>query len=69
MAIEDQQKCINDGQTTMHLETAMGQCVAGAGCRRRPSPHEAPPIGKIHPFSKMAVTFEALMGFDALRDL
>ena len=26
-------------------------------------PDEAPPIGKIHPFSKMAVTFEALMGF------
>ena len=29
----------------------------------RPSPAEAPPIGKIHPFSKMAVTFEPLMGF------
>ena len=24
----------------------------------RPSPAEAPPIGKIHPFSKMAVIFE-----------
>ena len=23
---------------------------------------EAPPVGKIHPFSKMAVTFEPLMG-------
>ena len=26
-------------------------------------PDEAPPIGKIHPFTKMAVTFEPLMGF------
>ena len=26
-------------------------------------PNEAPPIGKIHGFSKMAVTFEPLMGF------
>ena len=34
-----------------------------AGCWRRPSPNEAPPIGKIHPFCKMAVTFEPLMGF------
>ena len=32
-------------------------------------PNEAPPIGKFNPFSKMAVTFEHLMGFDALRDL
>ena len=32
-------------------------------------PDEAPPIGKILRFSKMAVTFEPLMGFDALRDL
>ena len=29
----------------------------------RPSTAEAPPIGKIHPFSKMAVTFEPLIGF------
>jgi hypothetical protein len=29
----------------------------------RPSPAEAPPIGKIHPSSKRAVTFEPLMGF------
>ena len=28
-----------------------------------PPPAEAPPIGKIRPFSKMAVTFEPLMGF------
>ena len=27
----------------------------------RPSTDEASPIGKIHPFSKMAVTFEPLM--------
>ena len=26
-------------------------------------PDEAPPIGKIHRFSKMAVTFEPLIGF------
>ena len=24
---------------------------------------QAPPIGKIHPFTKMAVTFEPVMGF------
>ena len=30
---------------------------------RRPSTAEAPPIGKINPFSKMAVTFEPLIGF------
>ena len=34
-----------------------------------PSPAEAPPIGQIHPFSKRAVTFEQLKGFDALQDL
>ena len=28
----------------------------------RPSTAEAPPIGKIHPFSKMAATFEPLIG-------
>jgi hypothetical protein len=26
-------------------------------------PDEAPPIGKIHSFSKMAVTFKPMMGF------
>ena len=26
-------------------------------------PHATPPIGKINPFSKMAITFEPLMGF------
>ena len=31
-----------------------------AGCRCRPSPAEAPTIGKIHPFSKMTVTIEPL---------
>ena len=35
----------------------------GSPVDRRPSTAEAPPIGKIHPFSKMAVTFEPLMGF------
>ena len=37
--------------------------VLCAGWRRRPSPAEAPPIGKIHHFGKMAVTFEPQMGF------
>ena len=26
-------------------------------------PHEAPPIGKIHPFTKIALTFEPVMQF------
>ena len=30
---------------------------------RRPSTAEAPPIGKIHAFSEMAITFEPLMRF------
>ena len=37
--------------------------ACAAGCRRRPCPAKAPPIDKIHPFSKMAVTFEPMMGF------
>ena len=32
--------------------------VCRAGCRRRPSPAETPPIGKIHHFINMAVIFE-----------
>ena len=36
-----------------------------AGCRRRPSPNEDPPIGKIHPFSKIAVTFEPLWDLES----
>ena len=35
----------------------------GSSVDRRPSTDEARPIGKIHPFSKMAITFEPLMGF------
>ena len=35
----------------------------GSPFDRRPSTAEAPPIGKIHPFSKMAVTFEPVMRF------
>ena len=35
----------------------------GSPVDRRPSTAEAPPIGKIYPFSKMAVTFEPLMRF------
>ena len=32
-------------------------------------PDEAPPMGKIHPFSKIAVTFEPVMRFGCLWDL
>jgi hypothetical protein len=35
----------------------------GSPVDRRPSTAEAPPIGKIHPFRKMDVTFEPLIGF------
>ena len=35
----------------------------GSPVDRTPSTAEAPLIGKIHHFSKMAVTFEPLMGF------
>ena len=38
--------------------------AADGGCRRRPSPAEAPPIGKIRRFIKMAVTFEPLKFFE-----
>ena len=43
---------------TFNQETSLLRRLQG-----RPSTPEAPPIGKIHPFSKMAVTFEPLMGF------
>ena len=32
-------------------------------------PDATPPIGKIHPFSKIIVTLDPLGGFDALQDL
>ena len=35
----------------------------GSPVDRRPSAAEAPPVGKIDPFSKMTVTFEPLMVF------
>ena len=34
-----------------------------AGRRPRPFTPDAPPIGKIHTFSKIAVTFEPVMRF------
>ena len=37
-----------------------------AGCRRRPFTAEAPPMGKIHPFSKIAVHFEPVIQFGCL---
>ena len=33
------------------------------GCKRRPNTNATPPIGKIHPFSKIAITFEPVMQF------
>ena len=50
------------------LPPMTGLTVQGTSLLRRlqgkPFPAEAPPIiGKIHLFSKMAVTFEPLMGF------
>ena len=45
----------------MHYRLVKQACCAG--CSHRPSPDEAQPIGKNHPFSKMAVTFEPLMVF------
>ena len=41
-------------------------CFAGGA---QTLPDEAPPIGKIHPFRKIAVTFEPKRDFDALQDL
>ena len=35
----------------------------GSPVDRRPSAAEAPPVGKIDPFSKMTVSFEPLMVF------
>ena len=37
--------------------------TGSASVQRRHSPAEAPPIGKIQPFSKMAVIFEPPMWF------
>ena len=35
-----------------------------AGCRRAQTlPNGIPPIGKIHPFRKVTITFKPLMGF------
>ena len=39
------------------------QTRRGSPVDRRPSTAEAPPIGKIHPFCKMAITFDPLIGF------
>ena len=41
----------------------------GSPVDRRPSTVEAPPVGKIHPFSKIALTLESVMWFDAHQDL
>ena len=46
------------------MKTRRGSPVDG-----RPSTDEAPLIGKINPFSKIAVTLNQLCDFDALQDL
>ena len=56
-----------------------GTTQGRAGAERRTSllrrlqeqtlPDEAPPMGKIHPFCKIAATFEPVMHLGALRDL
>ena len=44
-----------------------GRKLDGVGpVDNRPSTAEAPPIGKIHPFSKIAVTLEPVMQFGIL---
>ena len=39
------------------------------GCMRRPFPDATPPIGKIHPSGKIAVTFEPILHLDFMQDL
>ena len=46
-----------------NLLTANNEIRRGSPVDRRPSTAEAPPRGEIHPFSKMAVTFEPLIRF------
>ena len=51
-----------------HCAAFLGQSIVlrtrqGSPVNRRPSTAEAPPIGKIRPFSELAVTFEPLMEF------
>ena len=41
----------------------------GSPVNRRPPTAEAPPIGQIYAFSKMAVTFEPMMQFGALLEI
>ena len=43
-----------------NMDTKQACC---AGCKRRPFTAEAPTLGKIQPFSKIAVTFEQVMKF------
>jgi hypothetical protein len=54
------QPCINrcniGGIVALDLKTSVLR-------RLSPFPSEAPPIGKIHSFSKMAITVEPLNGF------
>ena len=48
---------------TDHAYIAFEKTRRGSPVDRRPSTAEAPPTGEIHPFSKIAVTFEPLIGF------
>ena len=45
------------------LRSILRQTRRGSPIDRRPSTAEAPPRGKIHPFSKMTVTFDPVIGF------
>ena len=46
-----------------HIHSLLKKQACCAGWRRKPFTAEAPPIGKIHPLSKIAVTFKPVMRF------
>ena len=48
----------NPPDTTYYWETSLLRRL-----QAQTLPDEAPPIGNIHPFSKMAINLEPLMGF------
>ena len=50
-------------QNMLHKLQFLQKTRRGSPVDRRPSTAEAPPRGEIYPFSKMAVTFEPLIGF------
>ena len=52
-----------DAKTYQRANNVGVKTRRGSPVDRRPSTAETPPIGKIRHVSKMAVTFEPLMGF------